>query len=159
LPAAAEVIDRGGANQLEAWRHLADLVVSYEPTPALGLVLNLDYGTEGYRESLETDQVSTKIWYGAMLGGQLALSEVWALGLRGEYYSDPDGHTTGALDAELVSGTLTLEANLAEYLLVRLEGRGDVVLGPDLYEPFLSGVRDTRASQYTATLGVVASSF
>jgi hypothetical protein len=94
-----------------------------------------------------------------MLGAEFTFNEVWALGMRGEYYADPDGHTTGALDAELVSGTLTLDATLAEYLLVRLEGRGDLALNPDLYEPFYSGVRDTQASQYTATLGVVASSF
>ena len=158
-PAELEVVDRGGANQLDAWRHLLDLVVSYEPTPALAFVLNLDYVVEGHRESLADDQVRNKRWYGGMLGVELAFDEVWALGARGEYYADPDGRTTDAPDAELASGTLTLSATVAEYLLVRLEGRGDFALAPDLYEPFLSGVRDTRASQYTVTLGVVASSF
>lgn len=159
MPASFQVIDRGGANQFDAWRHLLDLVATYEPTPDLGLVLNLDYGTEGYRESLESDHVSNKTWYGAMLAGEYAFDEVWAVGLRGEYYADPDGHTTGAADAELVSGTLTIDATLAEYLLVRLEGRGDFALNPDLYEPFYSSVRDTQSSQLTTTLGVVASSF
>jgi hypothetical protein len=157
--AMVELVDRGGANRLEAWRHLLDVVVNYQPMPTLRLVLNADYGTEGVRTSLEDDSIDESTWYGAMLGAELELSEVWALAGRGEYYADPDGHTTGIDDARLVSATLTLGANLSEYLLVRLEGRGDIALGPDDSEPFNKSVRETSASQFSATLGLVASSF
>jgi hypothetical protein len=74
-------------------------------------------------------------------------------------YVEDMGSTNGTIDTELASGTLTLDANLAEYLLVRLEGRADVALAPDSHEPFYSGIRETAPNQYTATLGVVASSF
>lgn len=157
--ARTEVVDRGGANKPEAWRHLIDLVVTFQPTPTVNLVLNADYGTEGVRTSLEDDSTEAETWYGAMLGAEFGLSEIWSLGVRGEYYADPDGHTTGIEDATLASGTLTLGANLSDYLLVRLEGRGDFSLGPDDSEPFSKSVRDTATNQFTATLGVVASSF
>ena len=154
-----ELVDRGGANKPEAWRHLIDLVVSYEPTPTLSLLLNADYGSEGVRTSLEDDRTETRVWYGAMLAAELDVSELFSIGARGEYYLDPDGHTTGIEDAELASGTLTLGFSLADYLLLRLEGRGDFALAPDDSEPFPKSVRDTAASQYTATLGAVLTSF
>ncbi len=157
--AEVELVDRGGANKLDAWRHLVDIVLSYQPTPVFELLVNADYGTEGVRTSLEDDRTETAKWYGAMLGAHLELDETWSLGARAEYYADPDGRTTGIEDAELMSGTLTLGANLSESLLVRLEGRGDFALGPDQSEPFQKGVRDTAPSQFTATLGMVASSF
>jgi len=93
------------------------------------------------------------------LAAQVGLSEVWSLGARGEYYADPDGHTTGVEDTTLASATLTLGANVYEYLLVRLEGRGDFALDPSGSEPFPKSVRDSASEQYTVTLGVVASSF
>jgi len=157
--AHTEIVDRGGANQLEAWKHLVDFVVRYQPMPTLEIVANADYGTEGVRTSLEDDSTETRVWYGAMLAAELGLSEVWSLAARGEYYVDPDGHTTGAEDAELASATLTLGANVADYLLVRLEGRGDFALGPSGSEPFTDSVRGTAENQFTATLGVVASAF
>jgi hypothetical protein len=157
--ARTETVDRGGANQLEAWRHLVDLVVRYQPVPTLELALNADYGTEGVRTSLEDDSTETRVWYGAMLAAQLGLSEVWSLAARGEYYADPDGHTTGVDEATLASATLTLGANVAEYLLIRLEGRGDFALDPSGSEPFAKSVRDSASDQFTVTLGVVASSF
>jgi len=157
--AQTEIVDRGGANQLEAWRHLVDVVVRYQPVPTFELLANADYGTEGVRTSLEDDSTETRTWYGAMLAAKLGLSEVWSLAARGEYYVDPDGHTTGVLDNELASATLTLGANVADYLLIRLEGRGDFALGPSGNEPFADSVRGTSQNQFTATLGVVASAF
>ncbi len=154
-----ELVDRGGANKPDAWRHLLDLVVSYQPIPTLSLLLNADYGSEGVRTSLENDETETRVWYGAMLAAELDLSEAFSIAVRGEYYVDPDGHTTGIEDAELASGTLTLGVNLAQYLLLRLEGRGDFALAPDDSEPFPKSVRDTAAAQYTATLGAVLTSF
>lgn len=157
--ARTELVDRGGANQLEAWKHLVDLVVHYQPTPTLQFWLNADYGTEGVRTSLEDDSTETRVWYGAMLAAEFGLSEVWSVAARGEYYVDRDGHTTGVEDNELASGTLTLGANVADYLLVRLEGRGDFALGPSDNEPFADSVRSSAPHQFTATLGVVASAF
>jgi hypothetical protein len=163
-PASAGItVDRGGANDFDAWRHLVDLVVTAKPSEALALVMNLDYGVEGIR--VQDDPADpTRIradgqaWYGGMLGARYQLSEVWAVAGRGEYYADPDGKTTGVEGLSLLTGTLTLEAAPTSALLIRLEQRADVALGADAdgaEEIFQREERDTSSSMITTTLGVV----
>ncbi len=170
-PAQTQVVDRGGANDFDAFRHLIDLTLSLEPTESLSLVLNADYGVEGVRPvdtSIEATTVTQK-WYGASLVGRMQLNETWAVALRGEYFKDADGRvfeyplpgTTaegGKVldDVELASGTLTVEARPTENLILRLENRGDFALGasPDK-NIFREKVRDTSDKAFTTTLGVV----
>lgn len=161
-PGGPETVDRGGANEFDAWRHLFDLVVAIEPTETLSLLLNADYGVEGVR-NLETDgstTTTTKKWYGAMLGARLQLDPTWAVAARGEYYADPDGHTFGSAaggdDFALATGTLTLEARPTDNLILRLENRGDFVLsGEPSRNVFKKGERETSDQLFTTTLGVV----
>jgi hypothetical protein len=159
-------VDRGGANDFEAWRHLFDLVITFDPLERLRIVLNADYGLEGLRVVPAPSEtvVETQRWYGAMLGAHYQLDEVFAVAARGEYYADPEGHTTTVERAdgtrvnnvELVSGTLTLEAVPAEFFILRLEGRADFALGDaPVNELFFGSVRGGESSQYTTTLGVV----
>jgi hypothetical protein len=146
-------VDRGGANSFDAWRHLIDLVVNFEATPDLSFVFNADYGVEGVRT--DTD-VENQTWYGGMLGARYALTETWAIAGRGEYYGDPDGYTTGVQDGAFASGTLTIDAMIADFLLIRLDNRGDFQLDGTPDQAFPKGVRDTADTQFTTTLGVIA---
>jgi hypothetical protein len=73
--------------------------------------------------------------------------------------NDRDGMQTGVKALELCTGTLTLEAAPNDFLSLRLEGRGDFVVGAegddgaeDLYQ---KGVRKRTAQLITTTLGVV----
>ena len=158
LPARTYVVDRGGANRLQAWRHLIDLSASYVPIGNLGLVLNADFGTHGHRSigpDLETE-LERQYYFGAMLGARLALTETYALAGRGEYYSDPDGMTTDVAGLQLVTGTLTAEATPTDFLILRLEGRGDFVVDADgSKEIFQYQERGHKSRLITTTLGVV----
>jgi hypothetical protein len=156
-PAADYTVDRGGANEFEAWKHLADLVVTFAATDAFSLVFNADYGVDGVRDPISGD-VESQSYYGFMLGGRYALDDVWALALRGEYFGDPDGYATatGNEDVSLATATLTIEAKPTQNLILRLDTRGDFALdGTPSKELFFKKERDTSSSQITSTLGVV----
>ena len=164
VPADSYIVDRGGANELESWRHLADVVVTWEPTGALSLVFNADFGVEGVRtlDSEGDTNVDSMSYFGTMLGSRLALTDVWALAARAEYFSDPDGYATGFEDLKLVTGTLTVEASPTPNLQLRLEGRGDFAVDANVdvsddekADIFPAGVRDDTPTQITATLSAV----
>jgi hypothetical protein len=160
------VVDRGGANEFDSWRHLVDLVVRVEPTETLSFSLNGDYGVEGVRSddvTADTDPQAQK-WYGGSLVARYELDETFAIAGRGEYMKDEDGRAfqirlpdqTLVTDVEIASGTLTLEARPTENMIFRLEQRGDFVLEatPD-DEIFREHERDTKSRVWTTTLGVV----
>jgi hypothetical protein len=165
-PAQEYVVDRGGANEFDAWRHLFDLVLSIQPLDNLAFVLNADYGVEGVRpDDTSIDaKPESQHHYGGALFARLQLDEVWAIAGRGEYLNDPDGHALQykfpsgekLTDAEVATGTLTFEARPTDNLILRLEGRGDFVLkGKPDEEIYREKSRDTSKNLYTATLGVV----
>jgi hypothetical protein len=162
-PGGPELVDRGGANDFDAWRHLLDLVITVTPVETLSLIANADYGWEGVREGTN-DEPTTKKWYGAMLGARLQLDPVWAVAGRGEYYMAPDGHMPTLTapggetieDLAIATGTLTIEAKPTDNLILRLEGRGDFVVdGSPTQEIFQESVRDRSDMLLTTTLGVV----
>jgi hypothetical protein len=162
-PGGDEVVDRGGANDFEAWRHLLDLVVVVTPIDMLSIVLNGNYGWEGAREGV-SDEPKTKRWYGAMLGARLQLDEVWALAARGEYYWNGDSHMPRhqlpgeaiVSDVEIATATLTIELKPTDNLILRLENRGDFFLGGDpTQDLFQDGVRGSSDMMLTTTLGLV----
>lgn len=152
--AAVYAVDRGGANDFEAFRHLIDLRVAMRPLEQLYLLLGGYYGVENVKSRTNDDaELDTQRYYAVTLAAQLELSPVWAVAARGEYLRDPDGLASGDVDGELVSATLTVDARIAEALLVRLENRGDFELRD--HELFAKKTRDTTAQQFTTTLGVV----
>ncbi|MBE7479476.1 MAG: porin [Polyangiaceae bacterium] len=165
-PAQTHVVDRGGANDFDSWRHLIDLTLTVQPLETLAIALNADYGVEGVRPddtSIEAKPEAQK-WYGAALFARMQLNETWAVAVRGEYLADPDGRALsytlpgGALldKTELASATLTVEARPTENLILRLENRGDFVLkGEPDEEIFREKVRDGSSKLFTTTLGVV----
>lgn len=160
-PAQSYTVDRGGANDFKAWKHLIDLVATYDATENLSFVFNADYGTEGVRSldpNTQATDINRKRWYGAMLGARYQLTPVWAVAGRGEYYRDPQGYTTGTgYDISLATGTLTIEAKPTDNLILRLENRGDFAVGPasGSKDIFPKKVRAFAPRQITTTLGVV----
>jgi hypothetical protein len=152
-PGESGLVDRPSTNT-EGLRHLIDLVVTLTPTDELSLVFNGDFGTERLRSELDPTQFEASSWYGVMLGARYGISDMFAVGGRGEYLGDPEGHVTGFTPnkIDLVSATLTLDFLPADYLLVRLDNRLDW----SSKQLFLSGVRDATGSMFTTTLGVVA---
>jgi hypothetical protein len=164
IPASDYIVDRGGANNPEAWRHLADLVVAWKPSGAFSLVFNGDFGVEGVRTLTPAGDttVDSMSYFGAMLASRYALTEVWALAARAEYFSDPDGYATGYDELKLVTGTLTIEASPTPNLQLRLEGRGDFAVDANVdaaegeeADIFPAGVRDDIEGQITTTLSAV----
>jgi hypothetical protein len=155
--AQPDISDRASANT--KFRHLVDLVVQVDPTDALMLAVNADYGHDTQIEQLVQGPAQRAVdWWGVALEGQYTFSEVWATGLRGEYLSDPQAAVCGAdcafwgvNDLKAFSGTVTIDASPANHLLVRLDGRVDHAT-----EGVFPKVHTANSSQWTLTLGVVA---
>ncbi|NLE86342.1 MAG: outer membrane beta-barrel protein [Myxococcales bacterium] len=165
-PSAVEArrygLNRGGANDLSAWRHHGDLVVTHYPSSDVALALNAIAGTEGVRTSLATSEVERRSWFGGAGLVYLTPSPRWGIGLRGEYLYDRDGHLTGVPEAQLVSGTLTLDAHVTGWLQLRLDNRFDALVDAEGNRDVFpigvtdaNGPRDARAHQFTTTLGVI----
>ncbi|HEY6555802.1 MAG TPA: outer membrane beta-barrel protein [Polyangiaceae bacterium] len=158
--AGDNLVDQGGANDFEAWKHIIDFVVTFQATEALSLVLNGDYVRQGTRVADGTGGMSVEdqSYYGVMLGAKYQLSPVWAVAARGEYFGDPDGFGLGqGEDAALATATLTIEAKPTDNLILKLDTRGDFALdGPGGNKDwFQNEIRDASSSQITSTLGVV----
>lgn len=174
-PGGDMVVDRGGANDLAAWRHLLNLVATWQPVRRLQLTLDGVFVQEGVREergvgtgpgpdgtlivALSPTEVTAR-YLGAALAARYALTDAWAVAGRGEYLADPDGLASGIAGFGLVTATFGLELDPSPALKLRLEGRGDVVTDADgSREIFAAGARDVASSQLTATLSAVVRTF
>jgi hypothetical protein len=149
------VVDK---NADRRWRQFVDVLVNYNPTDALAFALNGDVGYDTALDAV-TGNEHAAYWYGGMASGRLAFNDVWAAAVRGEWFRDPQGFMTGAvdptsgtpLDVTIRTGTLTLEAKPNPYLIVRLENRIDSANQP----VFRAGLTDASDVQVTTLLGVV----
>jgi hypothetical protein len=77
---------------LEFWRFFSDSILEWKKEPFL-LAGAIDFGTEKQAEMIghpRFNWMSGALWFGWHIGGP------WNLGLRGEFYSDPDGIGTGS---------------------------------------------------------------
>lgn len=159
----------GSANK--RFKHIVDLVVGYNPSEELSLLLNADFGAEEVVTDEETKATETVKWFGVALAGRYAINDMFAAAARFEFYKDPNGYTTGftdlttgePADVNLMSGTLTLEAAPSPHLSIKLDGRFDYANGDYFqqaagYAPTgAAAADDNRTSiQPTITLGVVA---
>jgi len=128
---------------------LFDLTTSYQASDAFLIGLNAAYGSfsTGADAPVVGDPHSEDAtWAGAALYLNYATSETFALGFRGEYFSDPDGvRYAGPL--EVTALTLTGD--------IKLEG-GNFMIKPEIRmdfakdEFFEKGDDDTSKSQITA---------
>ncbi|HEY3235706.1 MAG TPA: outer membrane beta-barrel protein, partial [Polyangiaceae bacterium] len=71
-------VERGAANQLNAWRHLVNLVIRLNPVETFELLAGGGYGWEGARVA-SSSQTVTMRWYGALLSARYQLTPAWAL--------------------------------------------------------------------------------
>lgn len=166
---STETRSLGSANK--RMKHVIDLVVGYNPSDALNLLLNADVGLEQVPLDDGTENTQTVKWFGVALAGKYAVNDYFGAAARFEFYKDPNGYTTGftdldtgeAADVTLVSGTLTLQATPSPHLIIKLDGRVDYANGD--YFQQAAGFAPTGASaaddnrtklQPTITLGVVA---
>ena len=118
------------ANNNGKQRHLLDLVAGWQPIEPLQLKLNYDYGWEDDAVAFKNNAV----WHGRAGYARYALSDKWAVTVRGEYFNDADAIRT-AFNAgingragnhlRLTEWTLTSEYKLNAHLIGRVEYRHD----------------------------------
>jgi Putative beta-barrel porin-2, OmpL-like. bbp2 len=117
-------------------RSLIDAVITYNATPKLTFVGNVDHGQQDNAPILGGNGVQTTDSFGAPLFGTDTWTGVagyatyrftprWYGSLRGETFTDSGGYRTG-FDQHWREATLTIGYALSPSLLFRLEGRADV---------------------------------
>ncbi|HEY1800367.1 MAG TPA: porin [Terriglobales bacterium] len=111
------------------FRHLLDTVVSYNATSKLSLLANFDYGHDDTAGAiLATPTVVSGVWWSGIAGYvKYAPNANWYWAVRGEYYNDHNGATTGTLGTpdRLSEFTFTLQRMLASKISARAEYRYD----------------------------------
>ena len=133
----------------DSFTSLFDLTTSYQASDAFLIGLNAAYGSfkSGADTPVDGDPYSDDVtWGGAALYLNYATSETFALGFRGEYFSDPDGvRYSGPL--EVTAFTFTGDIKLADgSFMIKPEIRMDFAKD----EFFEKGDDDTSKSQVTA---------
>jgi len=132
------------------WRHLVDLVADINPTKELRFLLNGDYDTEDFGPA------GTATWYGANLAIRYIIADPFQATLRGEIFYDKHGNIVssgGTNSTTIESGTLTLSYVIASHFMLMLDNRidaADTAIFP-------KNTTDTAKTQFTTTLGVIAS--
>lgn len=140
--------EKADKNSLDDWRHIVDVVATYNLNDKLSLMANFDYGIE-----MDSDpEKESSVWMGVAGYARYALSDSLALIPRGEWFKDRDGFATGTAQT-LLEGTLTLENKIKDSLLLRLEGRADI----SDQEFFETDTEEKSKSQVTLLAGAIYS--
>lgn len=94
--------------------HFVDLVATAAVGSSVNLVFNADYAKDG-----------DNAFFGASLAARLALTDEFAVALRGEYLGDPDGVIWLQNDNNVLTGTGTLEfkPGASGKFIIRLDNR------------------------------------
>jgi hypothetical protein len=116
-------------NDNSHFRNLLDTVVGYNPNAKLSLQANYDYGHDDAQGAIPaTPAVFAPVsWSGIAGYVKYAPNANWYWAVRGEYYNDANGFTTGTLGTanHMSEFTFTLQRLLAGKLISRLEYRYD----------------------------------
>ena len=152
------------------WRHLLDLIAELRHDKT-HLLLNADLGTERI-DAPGMTTATTNTWYGANLTVGYALTDLFALAVRGGYTADAKGNFIASnwgspllcgtppapCRARVVDATFTLAVTPSSHLIIKLEPRLDSLSNDDSAYAgvYLKGVRGTSKTMFTTTLGVVA---
>lgn len=129
-----------------SFRNVLSGYVTYRPVEPVTFSLAVDYGNDRAAGGVD--------WWGVAGYARLQARSWLAATLRGEYYADPDGFTTGTRQ-QLAEATATLEAEHRSgraRLLARLEYRHD----QSNRRPFEGAQPDSRSIQDTLTLALAA---
>ena len=138
------------SNDNQDWRQLWDTVITYNPTPKLSFIANYDYGHENIGPAQERPYSLAK-WSGLAGYVRYAPNDRWAFALRGEYFDDNQGWTTGTAQ-ELSEFTATIQRTLSSKIMSRLEFRRDMTDS----QTFLRGPANTGVGgQNTVAMGLV----
>lgn len=159
LAAKSYTVSRGGANRLDAWRHIVDLVARLRAGELVDVVLDATAGHEGVRDTTNAgSSVTGAEWYGASIAARWQFASDWDAAARVETLRDAQGRLTGFDGATFGSATLTLAARPSENLTLMLDNRLDEAFaalgGKDVFQV---GARGRSDRQVTTTLGVVVS--
>ena len=135
-----------------SFRQLSDTVISYTPTAKLSLMANYDYGKDNVVSCCSAPfVVGPEVKWSGLAGYvKYAPNAKWYVALRGEYFDDNQGASTGT-PQELNEFTFTFQRMLAKVLMARLEVRRD---NSDS-RFFIKDNGTPVASQTTATLGLI----
>jgi hypothetical protein len=148
----------GGPEHLNyngVFRHLSDTVITYNPTAKLSLMANYDYGHDHFVAS-ETVGVPPfvvgprAVWSGLAGYVKYAPNDKYAFALRGEYFDDNQGFSTGT-SQELSEFTATFQRTIAKSIISRVEFRRDMSDAA----VFQRGITGLVKSQNTVSLGVI----
>ncbi len=148
------VADVPGAN--DRWRHLVDFVADINPTKQLRFLLNADYRVEAVTDTLN------ETVYGANLVVKYAVSDPFSVAVRGEYFHDDQGLVLGTNQkTDIEDGTLSLNYTFGSHLAFMFDARYDTAATPNAVAGFpgifQKNAADATNGQFTATLGVIAS--
>jgi hypothetical protein len=130
-------------NDNSDWRHLWDTTVTYTASSALSLMANYDYGMDRVTGSRVK-------WQGVAGYARIQVNHWLAISPRLEWFSDPQGFTTGVAQ-NVKEGTFTTEFKIHNGLLLRGEYRQDWSDHAFFAENDGTRVRN----QQTATLGMI----
>jgi hypothetical protein len=103
------------------WRNLFDTTVTFTPNSKITAYVNFDYGQNN---SGSGEDKFTAKWYGLAGALKYQFNSKWSLTPRIEFFSDPQGFSTGTSQT-VKEFTLTGEYRMLEGLLARLEYRHD----------------------------------
>ncbi len=115
---------------IEYWRFFSDSIIEWKSDRFL-LAAAFDFGTEQQADVNDTPRynwTSGALWFGWHIGGP------WHLGLRSEFYSDPDGIGTGSeQNIQAYTGTLeyTISSLISNTFVLGLEYRYDRSTGDE----------------------------
>ena len=135
-----------------SWRHLVDVVADINPTSNFRILGNFDYDTEQFGGF-------NAVWWGINGAVHYGIGDFGITG-RYEYWSDKHGSLVAPNTASnpgftgtiVNSGTLTLTYLVASHFLLMLDNRIDVA-----DSRIFATTHDVSKSQFTTTLGVIAS--
>jgi hypothetical protein len=102
----------------DAWRQLSDTIATFTVSPRVSLMANYDYGAD-------TIAGTKAHWQGAAGYARIQANDWIAFSPRFEWYDDPQGFTTGAVQT-LKEVTGTFELKPADSFIWRLEYRTDL---------------------------------
>jgi hypothetical protein len=139
------------ANSQTGYRNLFDTTLLLTPTAKFNAYINYDYGQNRDSSLAKGGDGALNRWQGVALATRQQMTGTQALALRGEYFSDPQGFSTGRRQ-DLWEITATYEYKWAEGLLSRIEYRFD----KSNVQFFHKGDTDLVNNQPTLSAGFVA---
>lgn len=89
-----------------------DLVATYQVTEAFGLGINAS------RKILDAEEGQSQSWTGAALYANYAFSDLFTLGLRGEYMDDSDGLILGVADGSVFDLTVSGNFHIGDLTII-----------------------------------------